>query len=87
MYLRDQKVQVPEQVQLVGIGDSEKSHVIQPSLCTVHYYYKTSGEEAARLLLNLLDSEENVAKEIKMGYKIIENDSIRKEREALATAR
>ena len=35
----------------------------------------------------LLDSEENVAKEIKMGYKIIENDSIRKEREALATAR
>ena len=66
---------------------TEKARIVQPSLCTVHYYYKTSGEEAARLLLNLLDSEENVAKEIKMGYKIIENDSIRKEREALATAR
>lgn len=78
MYLRDQKVQVPEQVQLVGIGDSEKSHVIQPSLCTVHYYYKTSGEEAARLLLELLSSEEEIRKEIKMGYRIVENDSIRK---------
>ena len=87
LYLRDRGIDVPGEVQVAGIGDTEKARIVQPSLCTVHYYYKTSGEEAARLLLNLLDSEENVAKEIKMGYKIIENDSIRKEREALATAR
>lgn len=87
LYLRDRGIDVPGEVQVAGIGDTEKARIVQPSLCTVHYYYKTSGEEAARLLLNLLNSEENVAKEIKMGYKIIENDSIRKEREALATAR
>ena len=77
MYLRDQKVQVPEQVQLVGIGDSEKSHVIQPSLCTVHYYYKTSGIEAAKIIINKMKYDNKDIDKIKLGYKYIKRESIR----------
>ena len=86
MYLRDQGIAVPDRVQIAGIGDTEKARIVQPSLCTVHYFYKTSGEEAARLLVELLSSEESVTKEIKMGYKIIENDSIRREANLKASA-
>lgn len=77
-YLKKHRIRVPQQVQLVGVGDSEKGQVVEPALTTVHYYYKTSGQEAARLLLELLSGQEDIRKEIKMGYKIIERESIRR---------
>lgn len=77
-YLKKCKIRIPHQVQVVGMGDSEKGQVVEPALTTVHYYYKTSGQEAARLLLELLSGQEDVRKEIKMGYKIIERASVRK---------
>ena len=77
-YLKKHKIRIPHQVQVVGVGDSEKGQVVEPALTTVHYYYKTSGQEAARLLLEMLSGQEDVRKEIKMGYKIIERASVRK---------
>lgn len=78
MYFREHNIRVPEQVQVAGTGDTELAHIIQPSLCTAHYYYKTSGEEAARLLLELFTRELAVKKEIQIGHQLIENDSIRR---------
>ncbi len=68
---------VPEDVQLAGIGDSQISSICRPKLTTVHYYYKTSGEEAARLLLHMLDTKNVVRRELKMGYTIVLRDSVR----------
>lgn len=69
---------IPGDVQVAGVGDSQIASICRPTLTTVHNYYKTSGEEAARLLLSCIGSKESVRKEIKMGYTIMNRDSTRK---------
>lgn len=76
-YLRESGRKVPEQVQVAGTGDIPVGQIVTPKLTTVHYYYKTSGKEAANLLIELLESEEPIRKEIKMGYEIILRESLR----------
>ena len=75
--LREMGIRVPEEVSVAGIGDSEISRVCVPKLTTVHYFYKTSGEEAAQMLVNMLNSGEQIRREVKMGYQIIPGKSTR----------
>ena len=56
---------------IARIGDSETARVCVPRLTTVHYYYKTSGEEAARMLVNMLSAGGQIRREVKMGYEIV----------------
>ena len=70
-YLREIGRQVPEEIQIAGIGDSDTARVCVPRLTTVHYYYKTSGEEAARMLVNMLSAGDQIRREVKMGYEIV----------------
>ena len=74
-YLRE--VGLERKVCVTGMGDSQIATILQPSLSTVHFHYKSSGREAARLLIEMLQKSEDVRKEIKMGYQIIERDSTR----------
>ena len=74
-YLREAGLQ--RKVCVTGMGDSQIATILQPSLSTVHFPYKSSGREAARLLIEMLQKSEDVRKEIKMGYQIIERDSTR----------
>lgn len=76
-YLRETGRRIPEDVAVAGIGDSEISRVCVPKLATVHYYYKTSGEEAAQLLVNMLSSGDQIRREVKMGYQIVPGKTIR----------
>lgn len=75
LHLKHQGRRVPEDIRVAGFGDTQITRIVEPNLTTVHYYYKTSGEEAARLLLDLLESEKPVYREMKMGYEIIERAS------------
>lgn len=74
-YLREAGLE--RKVCVTGMGDSRIATILQPSLSTVHFHYKSSGREAARLLIEMLQKSEDVRKEIKMGYQIIERDSTR----------
>lgn len=74
-YLREAGLQ--RKVCVTGMGDSRIATILQPSLSTVHFHYKSSGREAARLLIEMLQKSEDARKEIKMGYQIIERDSTR----------
>lgn len=76
-WLREHEIKVPQQVQIAGIGDSAIARVCVPRLTTVHYYYKTSGEEAARLLVDLLNQNDKIPREVKMGYRLIPGESTR----------
>lgn len=76
-YLQEIGKKIPEEVQLVGFGDTSISRVIIPKLTTVHFYYHTSGAEAAKMLMEALQSEKPVHKELKMGYDIIDRSSVR----------
>lgn len=77
MYLREVGVLIPNQIQVVGIGDTPMSVITIPQITTVHFFYKTSGMEAAKMLVDQLGESIQVQKQLKMSYKIIERESIR----------
>lgn len=74
-YLLESGRRIPEDVRICGMGDGRMSGITTPKLSTVHFYYKTSGREAAILLLELLKEEKHIVKQLKMGYELIERES------------
>lgn len=74
-YLKEQQIKIPEQIQIVGIGHTKLSTLIEPTLTTAHFYYKTSGQYAAEMLLGLLKEQKKVIKETKLGFEIVEQQS------------
>ncbi|EPD78541.1 MULTISPECIES: LacI family DNA-binding transcriptional regulator [Atopobiaceae] len=80
--LREFGRNVPEDVQVTGVGDSDLSKVITPSLTTIHHHYKTSGMEAAKMLIGAMDNEDNIVREIRMGYELLVRNSTRSDAQA-----
>jgi len=74
-YLHEQGIKVPEQILLTGQGASEISEVTSPTITTIRYFYEESGANAADLMMELLEKPDTPAKEIKLGYTILENES------------
>lgn len=75
LYLKAQGKRIPEEIRVAGFGDTPMAQIVEPNLTSVHYYYKTSGEEAAQLMMNLLETEKPVHKEVKMGFEIVSRES------------
>lgn len=76
-YLRSKNIDIPHDISIISIGDSKVSKVVTPKLSTVHYYYKTSGIESARLLMAKIKGSNKEVDKIKLGYKYIKRESIR----------
>ncbi|WP_273397729.1 LacI family DNA-binding transcriptional regulator [Thermophilibacter mediterraneus] len=74
--LREYGRSVPGDVQVTGVGDAEISQIVTPTLTTVHHHYKTSGSEAAKMLVGLMTGE-SVPREVKMGYEVVARNSTR----------
>lgn len=55
----------------------ELGNVVTPAITSIHFHYKTTGMEAAKLLLEILQSGTDVKKQIKMGYQLVEKASTR----------
>ncbi len=77
-YFKSQKISVPGDILVAGIGDSALSKVTTPTVTTVHYSFEKSGELAAEMLLNILVGNDCSIREVKLGYSIVENESSRK---------
>lgn len=75
--LREYGHRVPEDVQVTGIGDSELSRVLMPSVTSAHLFYKTSGLEAAKMLLRAMDEGDEIPRQLKMGYEVYGRNSTR----------
>lgn len=77
-YLKENNFRIPEDVQIAGLGDSTISAVSEPSLTTVHFYYEEAGNEAARNLLDMIENKDcPLKKELKLGFQIVNNHSLR----------
>lgn len=76
-YLKEVGLRIPEDVQVVGIGDGALGKIVEPKLTTVHFYYKTSGREAAAMLADLIEHDGGVCKEIKMSCELVERQTSR----------
>ncbi|MBM6775133.1 LacI family DNA-binding transcriptional regulator [Olsenella profusa] len=75
--LREYGRRVPEDVAVTGVGDAELSQIVTPTLTTVHHHYKTSGVEAARMLVGMMAGDDSVPRELKMGYDVVARNSTR----------
>ena len=75
--LREYGHRVPEDVQVTGIGDSELSRILVPSLTSAHLFFKTSGREAAKMLLDAMDKGDEIPRQIKMGFEVYGRNSTR----------
>ena len=75
--LREYGRRVPEDVAVTGIGDAELSQIVTPTLTTVHHHYKTSGAEAAKMLVGMMTGDDSVGRELKMGYDVVARNSTR----------
>lgn len=75
--LQKNKIKVPEDISVMGIGDYEVSKLIIPELTTVHYSYRTFGKIVAEKIINLVTGEE-VCKKTIMPTKIIMRETVDK---------
>jgi len=74
--LHEKKIDIPKQIAIAGFGDSKASSVLNPTLTTVHFYYKECGIEGAKMLLDIIANNEMPIKFLKLNYKVIKNDSL-----------
>lgn len=67
---------IPEDVALAGIGHSRMSELVRPRLATAHYYYQSSGEEAARDLLEIIEQGVDRKKQLMLGFEVFTGESV-----------
>ena len=72
---REAGLQVGKGVLGAGVGDSARGRVTAVGLTSAHLHYKTSGQEAAQLMLKLLRRQGAGTRSICLGYEILERES------------
>lgn len=74
--LRECGKRVPEDVAVCGVGDSQIAKLLFPPLASANLHYRTGGEEAARMLLELLDGQDAVRRNLRLGCTIAVRESL-----------
>ena len=74
--LKDMGRKIPEETAVAGIGHNRLSRVVPPRLTTAHLFYRTSGIEAANMLLELIENEANIYRQTKLGYEVVKAESV-----------
>ncbi|HEY4552814.1 MAG TPA: substrate-binding domain-containing protein [Bacillaceae bacterium] len=74
--MKEKGLKVPEDIAIAGIGASEISRYIEPSLTTVEYQNEKAGIEAAQWMLKLVENEKISEKLRKLDYRLIVRDSL-----------
>lgn len=59
-YLKDNKISVPKDVKVIGIGNYDMASFISPSLTTLNIDYQAFGRQSAQRLLRLLGDNEPI---------------------------
>lgn len=59
---------VPEDVKIIGVGDSTISKAMIPSISTIHLYYDELGYEAADMIVNFIEGKTKSNKKIQLGF-------------------
>ena len=70
---------IPDHITLVGMGGNRIGEVVTPKLTTVQYAYEASGDEAATILLALMNGDKQIDKRVKLSYHVVARETTRKE--------
>ena len=68
--LKEKGIRVPEDIRLSGLGHGIVADILTPRLTTVEYAYKTSGREAAEMLLEQIQKPGTKIQERMLPYRI-----------------
>ncbi|MDD5540510.1 MAG: LacI family DNA-binding transcriptional regulator [Candidatus Neomarinimicrobiota bacterium] len=74
--VKDNKLNVPDDVSIIGFDDIDLAKMASPPLTTVRVYKEEMGSIAVRKLINLIDKVENIATNI-VPVRIIERNSVK----------
>lgn len=74
-YLKESQQDL-DSIYIAGIGDSKFSKVITPKLTSMHYYYKTSGLTAGRMILEAVKENKKIIKKVKLGFELQKRQSL-----------
>ena len=74
--LKTKGYHVPQDISIVGIGNSDISPWVTPGITTINYDHVQTGEKAARILFNSIEGSQPGAKAI-MDYQVVIRDSVR----------
>ncbi|MFC3884079.1 LacI family DNA-binding transcriptional regulator [Bacillus songklensis] len=75
-YLKENGYSIPQEMALVGIGASELSMYVTPSLTTIDFLYERAGKEVASLILQQISGKDTGQKKIQLNYRLLVRDSI-----------
>ena len=78
LYCRENRIKIPDEVMVSAVGDSMVGRMSMVTLTSVHLHYKTSGREAARMLLASIDSGEQIPRTMQLDYEIKERESTKR---------
>lgn len=74
-YLKEIGKRIPQDIAVVGIGHNRMSRVVTPVLTTAHLHYRTSGVEAAKMLVEMIEQKQTISKQLMLGYEVIKGNS------------
>lgn len=75
LYCRENQIRIPEDVMLCSVGDSKIGRMTYVPLTTAHLHYKTSGMEAAQMLLVAMRKGDSIPRTMRLDYQIIERET------------
>ena len=74
-FLMKQKVDIPLECAVAGVGNNKLSEFIEPALSTIEYHYTELGTAATNLLIDAIEGNEKAEGIHLMKYDIIERSS------------
>lgn len=69
-YCRARGIRIPEDIMMASIGDSKAGQTAYVPLTSAHLHYNTAGQDAARLLIELLTDPHAVPRCKTLGYEL-----------------
>ena len=69
-YCRSHSLRVPEDIMIAAMGDNRIGRVAYVPLTSAHLHYRTAGDKAARLLLDMLADPHAEPQMIKLDYEL-----------------
>ena len=74
-YYNENHIRIPEDILLAAVGDSEICKAVSVPLTSARLHYKTSGIEAANMLLTELKRRDSIPKVMCLDFEIVERTS------------
>ncbi|MCE7794104.1 LacI family transcriptional regulator [Salipaludibacillus sp. CUR1] len=74
--LKKKGIKIPEEMSVMGIGASDLSKYVTPSLSTVDYYNEKAGTETAKLMIEHIKNITEMTRKLSMSYGLIIRDSL-----------